>query len=142
MPCNDITELLKIKLDHDNRIINYQLIKKSCGGDVGEKGLILDWLKKFTADELLSLAPDTFLQENQVDDEITEYLMLKSFLAVRSGIAILLGKEAGGKTDFCTVDSIKYGPKAMILTAVIKIDALTDEIKSCGNNCGIKQLRK
>lgn len=133
MPCKDITEILQIKINDKNQIFDYSLIKKTCGGNVGSDKPILGWLQKFSADDILKTTPAEFMNDHQFEDEIAEYIHLKNYLAVKNGIAIMLGKESGSKTDFCTVDSIKYGPKAMIFTGFIKIDALTEEIKACGN---------
>ena len=138
MPCEDITEILQIKINNENRVFDYSLIKKTCGGKVGSDKPILGWLQKLTADEILKTTPSGFMNDHEFEDEISEYIYLKNYLAVKNGIAIMLGIESGGKADFCTVDSIKYGPKAMILTGFIKIDALTEEIKACGN-CGNKE---
>ena len=50
MPCSDISEILKLRLNKDNRVGSYVLLKKSCGDEVGEENLILPWLEKYTAD--------------------------------------------------------------------------------------------
>jgi hypothetical protein len=58
---------------------------------------------------------------------------------VRSGLAILLGREAGSVADYCTVETIVYGPDGLELTAYIHIDAMTEQIKACQSCCGLKQ---
>lgn len=132
MPCEDITDILKLKIDSNDKLVKYSLTKLTCGGQVGGDDLILKWLSKFTMDEIYNLTIDDFTKAHPTDDEIIEYLLLKQFLAVKSGISMVLGHESGGKDSYCTVESISYGPNGMIVKAMINIEAITAEIKSCG----------
>lgn len=138
MPCSNISDFLRIRLGHDSRISKYALNKQSCGGDVGERGMIQSWLEQYSAEQLVKIDSARFLAENLAEDDVHEYLLLKNFVAVKAGISIMLGFQSGGKNDFCTVRSIEYDQKGTVLRADIRIDALTDEIMSCGPGCGGK----
>ena len=138
MPCHDITDTLKIHLDHDSRVVRYALRKKTCGGEVGRKSLIGKWLKGQDAEELLNVLPDTVLQAHSIKSDLREYLIIKHFLAVQSGLAVMLGRKGGGVDDYCSVESIEYGPEGIILTAQISVEGMTEEIKACRSCCVIK----
>ena len=138
MPCNDITDSLKILIDHDSRFIKYALRKKTCGGEIGRKALIGKWLKNKSADDILNTSVATVLKDHPTRSDVREYMIIKHFLAVQSGLAILLGKSAGGVKDYCRIESIEYGPEGVLLKAEIEVKGMTDEIKACGNcsKCG------
>jgi len=138
MPCKDITDTLKILLDNDDRLVKYSLSKRTCGGAVGQKELIGDWLKGKTARELLGTGAADILDAVKPTEDVEEYLVLKHFFAVQIGVQIMLGLESGGKDDCCRVDTIHYGPKGMVLVAQLDVNGLTEQIKSCGGctSCG------
>ena len=138
MPCNDITDSLKILLDPEDRLQKYALRKKTCGSDVGRRSLLLKWFRNKSAEEILALSPEALFLEYPTNSKTWEYLYVKHFLAVKSGLSIMLGKEPGGINDYCTVDSIEYTPEGTIIQVEISVEGMTDDIKACGNcnSCG------
>lgn len=134
MPCADITDVLQLRIGHDNRIAKYWLRKRSCGGASGERSLIFDWLESQSADRIADMQVNEFLSAFPVADEVFEYLLLKHFFAVQSGVRILLGRETGRPDDFCAVESIEFHPDGIDLLAHLRIDAITDQIQAC-NRC-------
>jgi hypothetical protein len=139
VPCHDITDTLKIRLDDQDRIVRYSLIKRSCGGAVGRRALIGRWLKNRSAGEVLSFSAEVFLSTQPTRSKTWQYLLIKHFLAVQSGLAILLGRQSGSSHDYCTAESIEYGPEGTTLIAHVRVDAMTDQIKACQSCCGAKQ---
>ena len=135
MPCKDITDHLRIRLDANDRIINYALRKLSCGGAVGNQSLIMDWLKNKTPEEVLNCDADVVLDAHNVKDEIDEYLLLKHFLALRAGLAVMLGLQSGTVDDYCQVEAIRYSPNGTEILAHISVEGMTAEIQACGR-CG------
>ena len=142
MPCGDITDTLKITLDDKERVSAYTLNKRTCGGAVGQEALISDWLRNRPADEVLTVTSDVFLDAHHTTNQVQEYLLLKHFLAVQRGLAIMFGRQPGGVNDYCTVETIEHSPDGTELIAHLHSDAMTDEIKSCGRCCGTKQHLK
>ncbi len=135
MPCKDITDHLRIRLDGQDRITRYALRKLSCGGAVGNQSLILDWLENKTAEEVLSANPEEILNSHNVSDEIEEYLLLKHFLAVKAGLSIMLGRESGSVEDYCQLEAIRSSPQGTEIIAHIAVEGMTAEIQACGK-CG------
>lgn len=135
MPCKDITDHLRIRLDASDKIVRYALRKLSCGGAVGNQSLIIDWLENKTPEEVLDASPASILDSHKVTDEIEEYLLLKHFLAVKAGLSIMLGRESGSVEDYCKLEAIRYSPQGTEIIAQISVEGMTDEIKACGN-CG------
>jgi hypothetical protein len=63
MPCNDVTEVLSLTLDPDDRLTHYSLIKLTCGGGVGNPSLLKKWIANKPASEILSTSTETILEE-------------------------------------------------------------------------------
>lgn len=136
MPCQDITDVLQLRIDDTGQLNKYWLRKRSCGGAVGERSLIFDWAQKQTSEAIVNMNVADFLRDfEQTDDEVYEYLLIKHFFAVQSGLAILLGKGTGTPTDFCTIDYIEHGPQGIDLVAYLRMDVITEQIQACGR-CG------
>ena len=135
MPCNDITDSLKILVDQNDKFIRYTLTKKTCGGDVGRRAMLTKWLKNKPINEVLELTPQELFDEFPTNSKTWEYLYLKHFIAIKSGLAIIVGENSGGVKDFCTVDSIEYTPDGITLLAELSAGGMNDEIKACAG-CG------
>ncbi|MFQ5499359.1 MAG: hypothetical protein ACE5FH_06775 [Candidatus Zixiibacteriota bacterium] len=131
MPCGDITDHLKIQFDSDSRILRYKLRKKSCGGTVGSRAMIGRWIKLRTAEQVLSTTPREIMRLHPQTSDMQEYLVLKHFLAVQAALRMMLGIEPGRASDYCTIDSIEYGPEGTLLQAEIDVNGMTEEIKAC-----------
>ncbi len=138
MPCKDITDTLKILLSHDDRLLNYALRKKTCGGEVGRKSLIGKWLKNKSAREIIATPIQDVLNAHPTRSDVREFMVVKHFLAVKTGLEILLGVTSGGIKDYCRVATIEHGPDGVLLVADLSVQGMTDEIRACGNcaNCG------
>ena len=135
MPCNDITDSLRIRITLDERLDKYRLDKLSCGGAVGMGALILPWLKGRPVANILATEVADFLQQNPAEDEIEEFLFIKHFLAIKQGLSVMIGVESGSKADWCVVDSVEYSPEGIVLRARLKVEGMTGEIKACSGGC-------
>ncbi|MCP4581346.1 MAG: hypothetical protein GY839_06985 [candidate division Zixibacteria bacterium] len=131
MSCNDLTEILKISLDNDGRLIDYSLKKLTCDRAVADSALLLDILKGRTADEILAVSIESLSPEEPPKDNTDEYLQVKHLQAVQSGLEVLMGHREGRSDNHCLIDTISHGLEGTELTARIKFDFQTENIKSC-----------
>ena len=131
MPCKDITDSLKILVDQNDNFVRYALKKKTCGSDVGRRAMLTKWLKNKPISEVLALSPEDLFTEFPTKSKTWEYLYLKHFIAIKSGLAIIIGENSGGVKDFCTVDSIEYSPDGIILLAELSAGGMNAEIAAC-----------
>ncbi len=136
MPCSDITEVLQIEIDAEDRLVTYSLLKQTCGGSLGKESLLLKWAGNRSVAEILETDFDRFRALFPTDDPVVEFVRLKHFVALQKGLAALLGTQSAQPTDACAVDTITYLPDGGVrMLAELKVDVLTDEIKACGG-CG------
>ncbi len=142
MPCNDITEIVHVVIDTDDRLKDYSFSKRSCGRGVGVASLLLDRLQGRTVDELIAWPPEEFLAEFPIEDELEEFLSLKHFFAVKSVLEVLTGRSPGGPGDPCAAAEIAFEDGDVVMDAQISIDLVTEKIKSCGNCKGCGRAKK
>ena len=132
MPCNDVTEIIRIQLDRDERFKSYRLSKRTCGGAVGAASLIEDYFRGRTPDEIVQMTPEAFHAAWLAPTEIEEFLALKHFFAVQIALEVLTGRAPGGVKDPCIVAAVGYNGDEMYFEAEIPIDLPTEKIRACG----------
>jgi hypothetical protein len=145
MPCDDVTELLRVVLDAEDSLLCYELIKRSCGRAVGERSLLLERWAGTPATALLGLDGDDFAESLEIADDTELVLHMKHFFAVQSGLRVLIGLESGGALDPVRVAAIgSTDSGGLTLEAEIAIDVITEKIQACGrcNGCGVKSRSK
>lgn len=138
MPCSDITEMIRLVIDDDDRLRDYRFIKRSCGQGVGAVALLLPLLAGLKVEEILRITPEGFLEQYPCAEDIEEFLVLKHLIAVQSALEVLTGRASGGPGALCAAAEISYENGECVLEARITVDAVTDKIRSCGScrSCG------
>ncbi|HNR31179.1 MAG TPA: hypothetical protein PKI11_09835 [Candidatus Hydrogenedentes bacterium] len=144
MPCRDVTELIHVVVDLEDRLKSYRFIKRTCGRGVGADTLLLDTLGGRTVDAILELSPVQLLAEHRITEPLEEFLALKHLIALQSALEVLTGRASGGPGEVCAAAEIAFEDGDTVIHARISVDLLTEEIKSCGNcrSCGAAARRK
>jgi hypothetical protein len=135
MPCKDVTELLEVVLDTEDRLADYRFSKRTCGQGVGAAALLIDQLRGRAAEELLQKTAEEFLTEFPIADPIEEFLSLKHLFAIQGALEVYAGVQAGRASDAFAVAGIEYSEETTRISGRISVDILTERIKSCGG-CG------
>ena len=144
MPCSDITEVMQAVVGDDDRLVRYRFVKRSCGQGVGADMLLENVLVGRSVDEILAIDPQDFLEEYPTEESIEEFLGLKHLIALQSVLEVLIGRASGDAGQICAAAEIGYDNGETTIEALIKIDLVTEKIKSCGNchGCGTKKKAK
>lgn len=133
MPCNDVTETIRIVLDTNERLVSYRLRKSACDKAVGAESLLLDHLKNRSIPEILKLDPASLRLEYIAQNEIEDFLRLKHLFALQMAIDTFTGGQAGGgKNASCNIVEVNYGSDGIIIEADISVDIIAERIKACG----------
>lgn len=138
MPCKDVTEIISLQLDSEERLISYSLTKGTCSGGVGEASLLGNLVIFRSSSELLNRPVEELLRDVSFKNDIEEFLHWKHLVALQSALAAMCGEESPSRRRVCELDEILYGPEGTTLSGRIRVDILTDEIKSCGRCVGCK----
>lgn len=138
MPCNDITEIVKLTLDSSDRITDYSLHKEMCGGSVAGRGLIRDLVKQVSVDNVLALSPAEAIDGYERDETLT-YLRLKHLFTIQSLLREYTGVARPQDSNLIEMLSVEQSEAGIALVARVALDALTDRIRACGLcNCESK----
>ena len=135
MPCSDVSEVLSLDLDNEERVLFYSLSTDTCGGAVGKPSLLKKWLKNKTAFVLIELPPGDFAASLNLRSNTWEYLHMKHLMAVQSTLRAVLGIPPIGSANYCSVESIVHQPDRIKITSRIAVDLMTAEIQAC-SGCG------
>ncbi|MDX2176472.1 MAG: hypothetical protein SF028_08370 [Candidatus Sumerlaeia bacterium] len=143
MPCGDVTETIRLRLDGGDRLLDYRLSKRTCGRAVGEASLLAGALAGRGAAAILAIDVEDFAAEQAFgEDEVAVFLALKHLFALQAALRAATGLEPAGLHDACTVAVVAAEGEETIVEADISIDVVTERIKSCGNCKGCGALRK
>lgn len=144
MPCKDITELIAVTLDREDRLESYSFAKRTCGKAIGGEALLLEALGGRSVAELLEITAGSFLAEFPPGDEIEEFLGLKHLFAIQGALEVLTGREAGDADAFFAAGEVSYGENRTVVKGRISVELVTEKIKSCGGctSCGTAQEGK
>lgn len=131
MPCNDITEQVRVVLDRKDCLKSYKLFKKTCGIAVGAESILSDKLVGLSIDDFLRLDEFASYRLNVADDQLEKFLNLKHLFAIRATLTSFTGKDSAGVNDTCTIVSVSYDGDDTIIDAEINIGLLTEKIEAC-----------
>ena len=139
MPCSDVTEIIRVVVDADDRLKDYAFSKRTCGRGVGVASLLIEALRGQSVEALLGYDADRFLADHPAGDELEEFLGLKHLFAVQSALEVLTGREPCGPEAPCAAAEVSVDSEGdVVIEAVIRVDLVTEKIKSCGRckGCG------
>ena len=138
MPCTDMTELIHIQVDDENRLVDYRFIKRSCGQGVGADSLLMPVLGNQSIESILGVTPEDFLEAYPPAEDIEEFLGLKHLIAIQSTLEVLIGLSHGGPKEICAAAEIAYEGAIATIDARINVDMVVEKIESCGGckGCG------
>ena len=131
MPCNDVTEEIRIIIDSDDRVISYDLKKRTCGRSLGAPAVISDEICGLKTDQILEGEDDILLGEKANTRHTRKFIALKHLFALKSVLAMYRGMDSGLKSNACEIARIDYDDGDIIIEADIKIDMITKEIEAC-----------
>jgi hypothetical protein len=135
LPCSDVTELVRVTVDADDRVRDYSLHKLACGEPVGAEDLLLSALQGQTIQEILAWDAEAFLAEFPVEEPAVAFLARKHLHAVQAAVGVLTGQESGGPNDLCAAAEIQSDGDDILIEALVTVDMHTDRIAPCGP-CG------
>lgn len=116
-------------------MLSYSLRKRTCGAEIGRADLLAKLFVNRSIDDLLALGgEDVYAHLGSIAAD-EEFLFMKHLVATQAALRVYTGAMAGRSSDVCTLQQIAIEPSGVHITAFVAINALTEEIRSCGN-CG------
>ena len=138
MPCEDVTEVLDLVLDAEDRVESFTLQKQTCGAPVGSRLSLLDFVAGRPAGELIDRSLTQVLPDDLSVKFIDEFMLTKQLGALQGAIGVYLGRAAGGLGEAFVFDGIDFDGERTQISGLLRFDILTAEIEACGGcaSCG------
>jgi len=120
MPCSDSSSSIVFKIDHDERFIEFDFAKITCGREItGETGYSTICVGKNLHNILNESFEDTII-DLKLKEEEEQFILFLEWAALRSAIAQYLGEEDDSfDADRCSISSIETGDKEIEVALVI-----------------------
>jgi NifU-like protein involved in Fe-S cluster formation len=108
MPCHDSSGSVYIKLDGDNRLIDFQYTKITCGRTVGGNTGLKQFCHGKSIDELLELDYGQLAAELNLDNEDDQFLLYLEYEALITALLQYSGSEIALEKDRYKIAAITY----------------------------------
>lgn len=132
MPCSDVTEFIHLRLDPEDRLVEYALRKRTCERVIGAESLLLGTFEGKTVDSILAADEQSLFRDGAQADDLEAFVIRKHLHALQSALAAYVGFIAGGSGEVCAISEISCDENGSTVEALIRVDILTERIKSCG----------
>lgn len=131
MPCNDISELHKIVLNHQDILIDYETVKKTCGREIGDQKNFEEYKNK----EMMEILDLPYSEDMDI-------FQRKYHISIKSSLCAFLGLEPMFNNLTTELLGVETEENAInILTKItlnVPIEKITPCAKGCGTKCGTK----
>lgn len=136
MPCNNVSDIIDIVLDNEERLVSYCLTKQTCGRSVGDTSMLLSQLKGKTFSSLLLLeAHDVCPEEDYTD--VDEFFIVKHLTALKSAFLAYSGRIPSDALHPDVLSVSSFGDRTAFSVALF-LDIAPTKIRPCGNCHGCK----
>lgn len=134
MPCNDISELIELRLDAGERLEGFSVQKDTCGAPVG-RPLLAPYVQGRRPDEILTAALTELVPENAHTRELDRFVLTKQLHALQAALAAYTGRAAAGKDEPFVIERIDHCSDETVIRGLLRVALPTAAIKPC-SGCG------
>ncbi len=131
MPCEEISAVVTVVLDKDERLSYYTFEKITCGKIIPLSQTLQAHCKGMTLDALASLRLEELVHTLDVRDEDAFFVLDKELDALQSAIANYRGSDLGLNFDRYKIESIEYGDDSIRIQQVILEPKPDAAVPSC-----------
>ncbi len=120
MPCNDSSSSICIRLDNNERFVNFEFAKITCADEIKGQTDFCKYLKGKTLEEILDISYLQAMTDLKLADEESKFILHLEWDALRAAIVQYLGKE-DPTIDFerCKVISITETREGIEISEII-----------------------
>jgi hypothetical protein len=131
MPCNDVTERIEVLFDNEDRLLSYDLRKRTCGRPVGKSSLLETVLTGMLLEDIAAMTPLKLIKRCIPQSRVDTFLALKHLFAVQAACAVISGAAPGGPGDPCAAAEITFEDGLSRFTGLIRVDVVQQNITAC-----------
>lgn len=119
MPCEDTTSSISVRIDKDDRLVDYHYEKITCGKPVGAGKNYLEICAGVQIEEVAKLSFDDALKDCRPEGKEDEFLLYLEWKAVREALRQYLGMAPDGDSDSYKIAEIISGADETTIEMII-----------------------
>jgi len=108
MPCKDTTANLRLRLDAEEKVIDYEFSKLSCSKPIGAGEVFKNYCLERAIDEIYDLRLEDLFKQAASDNEEDRFLLYLEWEAVRACIALYQGRTEWDEHERYKIASILH----------------------------------
>ncbi len=108
MPCKDTTANLRLRIDEEEKVIDYEFSKLSCSKPIGAGEIFKSYCLDRKINEIYDLTLDELFKISNADNEEDKFLLYLEWEAVRACIALYQGRIEWDENDRYKIASILH----------------------------------
>ena len=132
MPCNDSTSSIKVEINKDDQLVDYQYEKISCGKAIGERGDYLNFCVGKNIERIADIPFGEALKKCKRKDSEGEFLLYLEWKALREVLRQYLGMERDADSDRYKIAEITADGDCTSVEMIIRPPEEMPPIISCG----------
>jgi len=119
MPCEDTTSSISVRIDKDERLIDYHYEKIACGKPVGAGKNYLERCAGVGIEEVAELSFDDAVKDCKPRSKEDEFLLYLEWKAVREALRQYLGMTPDADSGSYKIAEIISGPEETTIEMII-----------------------
>lgn len=121
MPCSDSSSGFNLRLDHEDKFLNFEFAKLTCSSEISAQTGLSSFCHGKTLPAILDLDFSMLVSVlNLNEDSERQFILYLELEALKAGIAQYLGiNHPGADSDRCRVTSIEHTDKYIEVAQVI-----------------------
>ena len=132
MPCNDSTSSIKVEINKDDQLVDYQYEKISCGKAIGERGDYLNFCVGKNIERIADIPFEEALKKCKRKDSEGEFLLYLEWKALREVLRQYLGMEKDSDSKRYKIAEITADGGCTSVEMIISPPDEMPPIISCG----------
>lgn len=120
MPCSDSSSSMVIQLDIDEKFINFEYAKITCGREITGSTGLNEYFKGKLLPEILEIPYSKIMEDLNIQEEENKFILYQEWDVLRAGVALYLGIEDPHiDTDRCSITSIEHSETGIEIAEVV-----------------------
>jgi hypothetical protein len=136
MPCGHVSESIFVRLDEQERLLDYAFEKETCGAPVGQSSLLLQEMKGKHINEIAE-----FGLTQKPPGSITStkhFVYLKHFDALLQSVLTYMGRS---QSPLYRLEHIDYSPEVTSIHGTLRVSIDAKDVSGCTKGCGSSTAR-
>ncbi|PIQ97806.1 MAG: hypothetical protein COV67_02265 [Nitrospinae bacterium CG11_big_fil_rev_8_21_14_0_20_56_8] len=132
MPCKDTTSRIEVVLDHDERLVDFDFNKITCGKEIGGETGLKDFCRGHSLDEIEAFDVARLVEDLQPNEGETQFFLYLEWDALLTSIAQYRGRTGEIDLERYQLAAISYDEESIRISQVIHPNRNMPKIIPCG----------